>query len=75
VNKINLVLVEIVADGVDWIGLYQGRDKWRALVNAVIIFEFHKMLGNYGVATQLMASRVVFSFIELFLVLITTVAK
>jgi hypothetical protein len=29
---------------VDWIALAQDRDKWRALVNAVMN---HKMLGNY----------------------------
>jgi hypothetical protein len=28
--------LEIVWGGVDWIGLAQGRDKWRALVNAVM---------------------------------------
>jgi hypothetical protein len=33
-NKINLL--EIDWGGVDWIGLAQDRDKWRALVNAVI---------------------------------------
>jgi hypothetical protein len=27
---------EIRWDGVDWIGLAQDRDKWRALVNAVM---------------------------------------
>jgi hypothetical protein len=29
-------LVEMEWGGVDWIGLLQGRDKWRALVNVVI---------------------------------------
>jgi hypothetical protein len=29
-------LSEIVCDGVDWIGLAQNRDKWRAVVNAVM---------------------------------------
>jgi hypothetical protein len=29
-------LLEIGCGGVDWIGLAQDRDKWRALVNAVM---------------------------------------
>jgi hypothetical protein len=29
-------LVEVGWGGVDWIGLAQGRDKWRALVNSVL---------------------------------------
>jgi hypothetical protein len=29
-------LVEITWDGVDWIGLAQDRDRWRALVNSVM---------------------------------------
>jgi hypothetical protein len=45
---------------VDWIGLAQDRNRWRALVNSVLNLGFHEMLGNYRVA-----SRVVFSSIEL----------
>jgi hypothetical protein len=34
VNNIKMDLLVIGWDGVDWIGLAQDRDKWRALVNA-----------------------------------------
>jgi hypothetical protein len=43
VDKIKMDLLEISWGGVDWIGLAQDRDKWT--------FRFHKMLGNYQVAT------------------------
>jgi hypothetical protein len=36
VDNINMDLLEIGWGGVDWIGLAQDRDKWRALVNAVM---------------------------------------
>jgi hypothetical protein len=36
VDNITMDLLEIGWGGVDWIGLAQDRDKWRALVNAVI---------------------------------------
>jgi hypothetical protein len=36
VNKIKMGLVGIVGSGVDWIGVALDRDKWRALVNAVM---------------------------------------
>jgi hypothetical protein len=32
-------LVEVGWGDVDWIGLAQDRDKWRALVNAVLSFQ------------------------------------
>jgi hypothetical protein len=40
-------LREIGWDGMDWIHLAQDKDKWRALVNAVMNRGFHKMLGSY----------------------------
>jgi hypothetical protein len=36
VNNIKIDLRDIGWDGVDWIGLAQDRDKWRALVNTVM---------------------------------------
>jgi hypothetical protein len=36
VDNIKIDLREIGRDGVDWIGLAQDRDKWRALLNAVM---------------------------------------
>jgi hypothetical protein len=57
-DNIKMDLVEIRLGG-----LAQDRDKWRALVNAVMNRQFHNMLGNYRVATQLVVSRVVHSSI------------
>jgi hypothetical protein len=50
VDNIKMDLLEIGWGGVDWIRLVQDRDKWRALVNAVLTFGFHEMLGKYQVA-------------------------
>jgi hypothetical protein len=36
VDNIRMDLGEIGWSGVDWIGLAQDRDRWRALVNAVM---------------------------------------
>jgi hypothetical protein len=36
VVNIRMDLLEIVWGGVDWIGLAQYRDRWRALVNSVL---------------------------------------
>jgi hypothetical protein len=36
VDNIRMDLLEILWGGVDWIGLAQDRDKWRALVNTVM---------------------------------------
>jgi hypothetical protein len=38
VNNIKMDLVDIGWSDVDWIGVAQDRDKWRALVNAVMNF-------------------------------------
>jgi hypothetical protein len=36
VNNIRMDLVEVEWGDVDWIGLAQDRDRWRALVNSVL---------------------------------------
>jgi hypothetical protein len=46
VNNIKMDLGEIGWDGMDWIDLAHDRDQWRALVNTVMNFGFHKMLEN-----------------------------
>jgi hypothetical protein len=55
-DNIKMDLVEIGWGSVDWIGLAQDREKWKAVVNAVMNLRFHKMLGNYQVAAELVGS-------------------
>jgi hypothetical protein len=64
-DDFRLDLAEVRWRDVGWIGLAQVRNRWRALVNSVLNFGFHKMLGNYRVAAQLVAYRVVLSSTEL----------
>jgi hypothetical protein len=44
VDNIKMDLREIGWDRKDWIDLVQDRDQWKALVNTVMNFGFHKML-------------------------------
>jgi hypothetical protein len=57
-DNIRMGLAEVGWGDVDWIGLAQDRDRWRALVNSVLNH-------NYRVSKQLVASRVVLSSMEL----------
>jgi len=41
----------------DWIDLVQNRDRWWAVVNAVMNIRIHKMRGDSGLAECLLASR------------------
>jgi hypothetical protein len=50
VGNIRLDLGEVEWGDVDWIGLAQDRNKWRALMNSVLNLRVPKMLGNYRVA-------------------------
>jgi hypothetical protein len=45
-DNIKMDLLEIEWGGVDCIGLAQDRYRWRALVNSVMNFVFHEMLGT-----------------------------
>jgi hypothetical protein len=47
VDNIKIHLGEIGWGGVDWIGLAQNMDKWRALVKVVMNLRFHTVLGKY----------------------------
>jgi hypothetical protein len=62
VDNVEMVLGEVEWCDVDWIGLAQDRGRWRALVNAVMN---QKMLENYRITSQLVASRIGLSSIEL----------
>jgi hypothetical protein len=65
INNIKIDLSEVGLSVVDWVCLAQNRYSWRALLNAVMNFGFHKMLEIYRVAAQLVACRVVLSSTEL----------
>jgi hypothetical protein len=45
-DTIKLDLKEVVWCGMDWIGLYQDRDRWQAFVNELINFRVSKNTGN-----------------------------
>jgi hypothetical protein len=44
-GNIKMDLKEVGWEGVDWIHLAQNNHEWRALLNTVMNFAFHAMLG------------------------------
>jgi hypothetical protein len=61
VDNIKINLLEIVWGGVDWIGLAQDRDRWRALANSVLNLRVSKNAGKLWCVLTTGASRVVLS--------------
>jgi hypothetical protein len=45
-NNIRMDLVEVGWGDVDWIGLAQDRDRWRALVNSVLNLQVPEIAGK-----------------------------
>jgi hypothetical protein len=50
---------------VDWIGVALDRDTWRDIMHAVMHFQAPKILENYEVVKEPVASRLVLSSLEL----------
>jgi len=56
-DNIKMDLQDVGCSCMDWIELAQHRDRWRALVTAVMNLRFHKMRGISWLATNRLASQ------------------